>query len=63
MGTYDTKGGFPLSPDEQAEEDANVRACEEAAQKAGYPFWLAEECEDGELNCPTCPWKKYARKR
>lgn len=61
MGTYDTIGGTPRSPDIQAEEDANILACGSAAIKAGYTFEQTEECEDGELKCPLCPWASYRR--
>ncbi len=38
-------------------EARNWGACFEAARKAGYTQEQAENCEDGALQCPTCPWK------
>ena len=39
-------------------EDSNWYACTSAAAKAGYSSEEAELCDNGSLNCPTCPWKK-----
>jgi len=39
-------------------EDAATRACQAAAQAAGITDEQADNCEDGEHKCPTCPWKR-----
>ncbi len=39
-------------------EDSNWRSCFMAARKAGFNREKAETCDNGELNCSTCPWKK-----
>ena len=57
MGTYDTRGGSPRSPNVEEEEALNALACCEAAVKAGFTIGQAENCESGQLQCPTCPWR------
>lgn len=42
----------------RAEEERNAGACIEAAEKDGYTPEQAEECDDGNLKCKDCPWKK-----
>ena len=39
-------------------EDSNWYSCVHAAMKAGFTKEQSFECENGQLNCPTCPWKK-----
>ncbi len=38
------------------EEEMNVRACVECAERNGHTAEEAEECEDGSLACTGCPW-------
>ena len=40
------------------QEEAADMACKEAAVAAGHDQEAAEECEDGELKCATCPFKE-----
>ena len=40
------------------QEDAGMAACAEAALKDGYTQEQAENCDDGEWKCSTCPWGK-----
>ena len=41
----------------QAEmEDQSMKACIQVAQVAGHSAEEAEECNDGEWDCPGCPW-------
>lgn len=42
-------------------EDSNWYSCIYAAMKAGFTKNEAESCENGQLNCPICPWKKFIR--
>ena len=39
-------------------EEDNYKACFYAAILDGYQMSDAETCEDGELKCSKCPWKK-----
>ena len=39
-------------------EDDNEKGCFYAAQLDGYQMRDAETCENGELKCSECPWKK-----
>lgn len=41
-------------------EDANTRACQEAAQAAGKTSDQADNCDAGQHACPGCPWRKPA---
>ena len=45
--------------DEQQIEDANFAACTAAfvAMYPAKPSFVANNCEDGEWQCATCPWK------
>lgn len=40
------------------QEQAAIIKCINAAQLAGISPDEAEWCEDGECNCPECPWRK-----
>jgi hypothetical protein len=43
----------------QDQEDSNFAACR-AAFVAAFPMkpaFVSEQCEDGEWDCPTCPFK------
>lgn len=42
----------------QDEEDNNFGACYHAASLVGLSEEEANECDDGDRNCPECPWKK-----
>jgi hypothetical protein len=42
---------------EAMEERANWGACYEAADRAGYTNDEAESCDDGDRQCPGCPWR------
>jgi hypothetical protein len=37
-------------------DEENWGACFNAARAAGYSMAQAEECDDGSLGCPACPW-------
>jgi hypothetical protein len=39
-------------------EDAQWERCYEAARLAGHSSEEADNCDDGSLNCPDCPWKE-----
>lgn len=49
---------YPYDDGCQEQEDANWRACHEAASQVGYTVKEVEECDDGNLMCPGCPWRK-----
>ena len=38
-------------------EDANEMACIETAIKNGHTREEADNCDDGSVGCPDCPWK------
>ena len=40
-----------------AQEAAEMGACFEAAEKHGIDPREAEDCDEGNKGCPTCPWK------
>ena len=40
------------------EEEMNEGACIAAAKERGYTGEQAEKCDDGNLNCKNCPWRK-----
>lgn len=40
------------------QEAAHEMACLRAAAKHGIEPNLADECDDGSHNCPTCPWRE-----
>lgn len=46
-----------LSEYERLIVDEPLVACQEAAFEAGITDKQAEECNDGDCNCPACPWK------
>jgi len=46
---------------DQQEASSNA-ACSEAATLAGVAARTAEECDDGDVSCPTCPWRSSAKK-
>ena len=37
-------------------EESYFRECFAAASKAGHTLPQAEDCDDGDLNCPDCPF-------
>ena len=39
-------------------EDSYFQACCAAASKAGYTVSQAEECNEGGLDCPDCPFRE-----
>lgn len=41
-------------------EAASELACHAAAQQAGFTPGQADDCEDGQHQCPACPWRKPA---
>jgi hypothetical protein len=41
-----------------AEEAAHEHACYLAAHAHGLAMEQADECDDGALKCPDCPWRK-----
>lgn len=41
-----------------AEEAAAEGACARAATAHGLTAEQAEQCDDGDQGCPTCPWRK-----
>ncbi len=41
-----------ITAEEQAEE-----ACYECAMRNGHTVTEAEDCDDGDVGCPDCPWK------
>jgi hypothetical protein len=43
--------------DADEEQSANDLACQLAAKKAGLIEVEASLCDDGEYECPECPWK------
>lgn len=57
---------FGWSQQIREQEAAYYGACFEAAEKTGLSIEQAEECDEGSLGCPDCPWKKellnYKRK-
>ena len=48
-----------MEMDEMIEEQMriNMGACFNAARLAGHTIESAENCEEGCLECPECPWK------
>lgn len=40
----------------QQQEDANFRLCKWTAAKHGIPPDRAENCDDGDVGCPDCPF-------
>ena len=42
-----------------AQEDAGTSMCQAAAEAAGKTAEQADNCEDGEHRCPTCPWRRH----
>lgn len=38
------------------QEEDNWFACFECAYEAGKTQEDAENCDDGDCNCPNCPW-------
>ncbi len=48
-----------LADDQEAAAEA---ACAVAAMFAGVPVKMAEQCDDGECSCPTCPWRETSAK-
>jgi hypothetical protein len=46
----------------QDTEDANWQACHAAAYLCGYSFEDADNCEDGAMGCPECPFSLRDRK-
>lgn len=47
-----------IIPDVIAQEAAAESACYRAAEKYGVTTEKADECDDGDVGCPDCPWKK-----
>lgn len=43
-----------------AQERAAEDACKSAASAAGFDANKSDDCDDGALCCPTCPWKATA---
>ena len=39
------------------EEESGDCACKEAAASMGYDSEMAEECDNGVLECDECPWR------
>lgn len=39
-------------------EKENLLKCHPVALKSGYTLKQADLCNDGSLNCPSCPFKK-----
>lgn len=37
-------------------EAANTNACRECAVKNGHTIDEADNCDDGNVGCPDCPW-------
>ena len=48
-----------MNMDDMIEEEMriNMGECFNAARKAGHSIELAENCEEGNLECPDCPWQ------
>ena len=48
-----------MNMDDMIEEEMriNMGECFNAARKAGHNIELAENCEEGNLECPDCPWQ------
>jgi len=40
------------------QEEAHWGACFEAAEKHGMTPDEAEDCDDGDKECPECPWRE-----
>lgn len=55
MDRYDDNRWERLEADTEA---GNEAACRAAAKAARHTDTDADECNSGELRCPTCPWKK-----
>lgn len=51
---------YPHDDGCQEQEDNNWRACYAAASRAGYSLDEADKCHDGDLQCPSCPWRRCA---
>lgn len=49
---------FGWSKQIREQEEAYYGACFEAAKKIGLSIEQAEECNEGCLGRPDCPWKK-----
>jgi len=43
---------------ESRTEAALMGSCFDAAERAGHSREQAEICDDGELGCPDCPFRK-----
>ena len=41
----------------RVEEMASEGACHECALKNGHTVSEADNCDDGSMGCPDCPWK------
>lgn len=54
MSDRNVQAAFRLFRDQ---DDAAEGACHEAAMKHGVAD-RADSCDDMELACPTCPWRK-----
>jgi len=46
-----------MADDIGKEEDANFLLCLTTAEKWGFNGDEAEDCENGNLGCPDCPFK------
>ena len=44
------------------EEDKNEQACRSCALRNGHTIQEADDCEDGSVNCPDCPFRPLETK-
>lgn len=42
------------------QEASHERACIETARSNGHDATTAENCDDGSVGCPNCPFKRAA---
>jgi hypothetical protein len=41
-----------------SEEEANARACYATAARNGHTVERADQCDDGDVECPDCPFRR-----
>ncbi len=43
-------------------DDPDMAKCHETAKKNGHPDHEADECDEGSVGCPDCPYKEETKK-
>jgi len=46
--------------DDEDQEWANEQACASTARAYGHSLESAQDCDDGDVGCETCPWREVA---